>query len=148
MPPGSTTLYVWGCQKSVRGTVGPGAQITINNEPPIVNVVADISDTSITFNYPDSAQFNTATFNGYILTEQSSDAPPFTVASVDPSTTLAGFDQSCVTFDSTHVYMNVSGLSVQGGQSFTVDFTAVPEPANLSLITAGAFGVLARRRRR
>ena len=123
-------------------TVGPGPEVTVNNVGSLVNFVADVSDNSVTFTFPQSNSFLSTSFNGYILTEDSATTPPFQMATVDPSTTMAGFDQSRVTFDDTHVYLNVSGLGVQAGQSFTVDLTPVPEPSTFALLGVAAIGLL------
>jgi hypothetical protein len=123
-------------------TVGSGPEVTVSNMSSLVNFVADVSDNFVTFEFPQSNLFASDSFNGYVLMEDSATIPPFQIATVDPSTTLAGFDQSRVTFDDTHVYVNVSGLGVQAGQTLTVDFTAVPEPSTLALLGVGAIGLL------
>jgi hypothetical protein len=123
-------------------TVGPGPEVTISNMPPLIDCVVDVSDGSLTIEYPNSASALSATFNGCILTEESVTIPPFQMAIVDPSTTVAGFSQSRVSFDATHVYINNSGLIFQPGQIIKVNFTAIPEPSTFALLGVGAFGLL------
>ena len=122
-------------------TVGPNPQVVVTSTPPLVNFTATASDDSITITYPGSAHFAVTTFNGYVLTEVASTAPSFISAVVDPGSTFA-LDQSRVTFDDHNVYMNVSGLSAQAGQHFTVDFTPVPEPSVFWLLGFSAVGIL------
>jgi hypothetical protein len=124
-----------------------GTQLISTNVSNVVNFVATISDDSITFNYPNANSFANPAFNGYILQENSVSAPTFTFAAVDPASTLEGFDNSRVTFDANHVYMNVEGLSVQAGQQLVIDFNPVPEPASLSLLALAGIPLLMRRRR-
>lgn len=113
-------------------------EVTVNGVAALVDFSATVSDASVTFEFPQSNTFATDPFNGYVLTEDSTTIPAFFSASVDPGTTLAGFDQSRVSFDARDVYLNVSGLDVRAGQTLSVDFTPVPEPSTIVLLGVGA----------
>ena len=69
------------------------------------------------------------------------------------SSTIVGFTSSDVTFDSSHYWLNLQGLSVTAGQKVVVNIstrssTKVPEPATLALFGVGIAGAAAMRRRK
>jgi hypothetical protein len=94
--------------------------------------------------------FTTSAFNGPEIIDLS--GPNILNIQLDPSSTLVGFNSSDVTFDSSHYWLNLEGLSASAGQTVVVDVTlvgatAVPEPSTLALFGAGLFGLGTLRRR-
>jgi hypothetical protein len=92
--------------------------------------------------------FLAATFNGYGLTETG--GTPFTITNVtvDGATNVSGFVPSRVSFDATHVFLNMQGLLTQSGQEVVLDlngFTgSVPEPTTFGLVFAALAAGIAR----
>jgi hypothetical protein len=127
-------------------------EININGTN-IVGGTLTVTDHILYFKYNQSALFDTATFNGYILRDVDTNIPPITSFTVDKATTLAGFGASNVTFDATDLFINVSSLVVRAGDVIEIDVnppTSVPEPASLTLIAIGGLtcGAAAWARRR
>ena len=93
------------------------------------------------------AYFIDSTFDGPVLTDLNA---TFTSASIDASSTLAGFDASRLTFDANHIYVNMHGLDLIGYLkiNFETGSSAVPEPASIALMFAGLAGAAAARRRK
>ena len=92
-------------------------------------------------------QWTDSTFNGPVLTDLNA---TFTSASIDASSTLAGFDASRLTFDANHIYANMHGLYLDGYLkiNFESGSSAVPEPASIALMLAGLAGAAAARRKK
>jgi hypothetical protein len=119
----------------------------------VVPATLTVTDHLLYFKYNLAATFDTATFNGYVISDVSTTIPPITSFVVDPNTTLPGFSASRVTFDATDIFVNVSGLVARAGDVIEINVNpaaAVPEPSPLALIAAagaasGAFGWVRRR---
>ena len=90
--------------------------------------------------------FLEAAFNGYVLTLTG--VAPVTISgvTVNSATNVSGFDSSRISFDSTHVWLNMQSLSTNPNEAVVLDLsfadTSVPEPATawlvgLSLVGAG-----------
>ncbi len=132
---------------------------SINDPPEIIfgggNIdtgTLTVTDHQMYFQYTQTALFDTATFNGSIIREVSPNIPPITSVTIDKLSTFAGLSQSRVTFDSTGIFINVSGLTVHAGNVLLLDVNqaAIPEPSPLTLIAAaglasGAFAWVRRR---
>jgi hypothetical protein len=118
--------------------VDPGAETTIDVEG-VTFITIDLTDTSLRFDFATvltSPTWSTAPFNGVVL--ELIGGAPFSLlsASIDPSSTLSGFDLSDLTFSDTQVTANWNGLSYTNGTTLLINFTtaAVPEPTTLSLL--------------
>jgi hypothetical protein len=94
---------------------------------------------------------NTA-YNGIELSEVGGSPDPIIGVAIDPSTTVAGFDSSRISFDGTDVFLNFEGLPFGTTDQMDVDLTfadssssSTPEPATILLASAGlaaaAFGL-------
>jgi hypothetical protein len=139
----------------VQFVVNNTVEIGVSNTNPIVSFNMEVTDNTIMFTYTQTALFDTASFNGSIITAVSTDTPPFGSITVDPATTLAGFNSSDLNLDSTHFDINVSGLEAIAGEVLKLDVapavSSVPEPtsfvmAGLGLLVIG--GIYRARHRR
>ena len=157
--PGASADYLYGKQLSVQvfeptsnSPLGQPVIFTANgtnevelsgNAPGgfIVNVNLIVSDTTIEFIYKQSGFFTPAMFNGYVFKAISPDIPAFTSLTVNPATTLAGFDSSRISFTSNQIDLNVQSLSSSVGTVLKLDLVvtpnAVPEPASIALLCLG-----------
>src|SRR5208283_515608 len=98
--------------------------------------------------------FTNATFNGFELTETGGSPVTITGFTVDAATDVSGFSPLDVTFDSTHVWLNMQGLTTDTGQEVVLDLefgpaSVTPEPATFGFVGLGlAAAALLRRLRR
>jgi hypothetical protein len=116
-----------------------------------------ITNTQIIYTSPlFSGTYVTASFNGYVYDFLDS-GNLITKVTVDPSSSLSGFDPSFVTLTSDGaggqlVELNLGqGLSFGPGASVVLDVSTIPEPSSVTLLGIGAVGALGngwRRRRR
>ena len=65
-----------------------------------------------------------------------------TGVTIDGGTNVSGFNSSDVSFDGTHVWVNMSGLTPQNGQQVVLDLAAspaspTPEPSTVLLFATG-----------
>ena len=128
------------------GVVTPGG-FTVNSfgqhdftTYPTDLVLTNVAGTDITF--------TSADFNGYgvVVNSGGSAITGFTIGFND----IAGFDPSRVTFDATHVWINLQSLVTTPGKDLEVDlqFGNVPEPGSIALLGSGmlaAFGAVRRK---
>ncbi len=137
-PSKTTSIATWGPL-----TVGTNPAVTSTSNGNVVNFTLSIFDSQFVLSYPGAKGFNNPTFNGYVLTAVSPTIPAFTGASIDPSTTLIGFDLSRLSFDAIHIYANVSGLSARAGDVLAININPVPEPSSVILLglSAGVAGL-------
>jgi hypothetical protein len=126
---------------SPRFVVGDGPELTLIDARPI-NFVLDVSDALVMIQYPSPQRnlFNSDEFNGYVLTDLPDPVAPFGSARVDPNTTLAGFDNSRLSFDEHNLYLNVRGLTVRAGDALLIRFI-VPEPSAVAILFVGGIGL-------
>ncbi len=128
---------------------GPGVDTTGVVEG-VTSLLVDLSNSGLTVTFDTTLSnptWNAAAFNGIVLTA----AGPLGVsgATVDGSSTLAGFDNSRVTLTGDAIELNWNGLSYHNGTVLSLSFTPVPEPASLALLAVGLAGIgFARRRMR
>ncbi len=89
-----------------------------------------------------NSYFLTAGFNGVSIQDLTNPAA-FTGFSVDPATTVLGFDFSRISISNGMLFINYEGLNTPMNSLARVDFTAnkVPEPASLVLFGAGVLGL-------
>lgn len=124
-----------------------------------VDVVVAPSRITLTnaVNFP--LTFTPAAFNGYGISETDAAFPSVVGVSLDPSTTLAGFTASRVTFSPTSVFANFQGLTLGTADRVVVNVTfgpninnPVPEAspaASLGLLLAlGTAALVVARRRK
>lgn len=114
-----------------------------------------VTDTQIVLeNVFGPVRFGPRSFNGYELTETGSSPVTITGVTLDPATNVSGVSSSNVSFDGTHVWLNMSGITTNDGQVVVLDVTsgstAVPESGTGGLVLAGCgligFVVMMRKR--
>jgi len=114
-----------------------------------------VTDTQIVLeNVFGPVRFGPTSFNGYELTETGSSPVTITGVTLDPATNVSGVSSSNVSFDGTHVWLNMSGITTNDGQVVVLDVTsgstAVPESGTGGLVLAGCgligFVVMMRKR--
>lgn len=134
--------------------VGSGIETVVNVEN-VTTITVDVSDTSMLFNFSTDHPGPTwlsSSFNGLIFNLINGNSFDFATASIDASSTFAGFDLSRVSFTDSQVAVNWQGLSYDSETILRINFepnaAEVPEPATLSLLGLGFLGAVAMRRRR
>ena len=128
-------------------TVGSGEE-TVGNIEDVTALHVDFTDSKllITLNtILSTPTWNIDAFNGPVFT---ANAPLYiSGASIDPATTMSGFDVSRVTWTGDSILLNWNGLSYIDGTVVAVDFT-VPEPRSLAVMGVALIGLCMIRYRR
>jgi hypothetical protein len=127
--------------------VGAG-QETDGNVEDVTHLLVDFDDDSLTITLTtvlSSPTWVDVSFNGPVFTS----ALPHGIAgaTVDGTTTLAGFDASRVSLTSDEIRVNWAGLSYEDGTVLKINFTFLPEPGSAALLLVACLA-LARRRAR
>lgn len=128
------------------GVVTPGG-FTVNSfgQHDFTTYPTDLVLTNVANN---DITFTSADFNGYGLVVNNG-GDPITGVTIGFND-ISGFDLSRVSFDSTHVWINLQSLITMPGKDLELDlqFGNVPEPGSIALLGTGAiavFGVLRRK---
>lgn len=132
-----------------------GIDTTVDVEN-VTTIAVDFSDNSVRIVFStilSAPTWNAAPFNGVVFDAVAPGLIDFTSATIDPTTTMAGFDSARVVLEADRLAFNWNGLSYVDGTVLKVNFgdpRQVPEPATLALTGAllGLLALGARRRAR
>jgi MYXO-CTERM domain-containing protein len=134
--------------------VGAGVEVSCPGAASVCGILTaptmqsvDYGDLSIAYSYVGpGASFDPGTPNRFIFTDL---APGFAIGAVGLATGgISGLDASRVAFDATSVTVDMHGLFVAPGASFTLSLSPVPEAPSAALALAGLAVVALRRHRR
>lgn len=149
--PDIATVYAFGTPVPPGFTVGAGVESVVDVEG-VTSISVDFAATSLTLvldTILTAPTWNASAFNGLLF--EATGAHGILSASVDASTTMAGFDASRVVLSADEVGIDWNGLSYVDGTLVTINFTfaqiPVPEPASLAVFGIGLLGLAAARRR-
>jgi hypothetical protein len=121
----------------------------------------DISGDGFTVDFDRGTSFNSAAFNGFVISDTHSTMNDFTSFSLESNTGVAG--TPVLSFDANHLSVNWQGLGFHGGSlhfmttSLSSDLVTadsatapIPEPESYAMFMAGLglMGFMARRRKR
>lgn len=133
-------------------TVGAGTE-TVGDVEGVTNITVDFTGLSLSLlltTVLGNPTWNSVAFNGPVFTATAPHG--LAGASVGAGTTMAGFDNSRVSFTGDEIRIDWNGLSYVSGTVVNVDFSfapvAVPEPASAALLGLGLVALGAMRRRK
>ncbi|MBX3638123.1 MAG: PEP-CTERM sorting domain-containing protein [Rubrivivax sp.] len=130
-----------------------GIDTTVDVEG-VTTIAVDFSDNSVRIVFNTNLTlptWNVAPFNGLVFDAVAPSLIDFTTATIDPTTTMAGFDSARVVLEAGRLGFNWNGLSYVDGTVLKVNFgdpRQLPEPGTLALVGAllGLLALGARRR--
>jgi hypothetical protein len=144
--PNTSTPYVSSSFAPPTFVVGSGIE-TVGNIENVTYLDVDFSNSILTVAFRTTLSqptWNASSFNGVIFT---SAAPlGITAATVDPATTMSGFDNSRVSFSSDQILLDWNGLGYVDGTSIQINFAFVPEPVSFAALGIGLLGLTTIRR--
>jgi hypothetical protein len=159
IPPASALLlgntvqadYLFPTQTSVfqilgTATVNPTALFNSFGQ---TNYLVTDDTLQITNVFRSDVTFLSAAFNGVEISDLTN--APITAVTVDSATNLAGFSAADVSFDASHIFVNLQSLVTTPTTLVQLDITgtapAIPEPDSLALLAIGIFSLFLLRRR-
>ncbi len=109
--------------------------------------IVEISASGILVDFYGGSGWTAASFNGFRIYDINSTVTDFTVVTIDPTTNMAGFGVSNVTFDANNIWVNWQGLNFTPDTIVSLSVNTIPEPSTTLLITIGMTGMGLLRRR-
>jgi hypothetical protein len=133
----------------------PYSYVNPLTDPALLSINATLSGDNLTISVAPPAFVLSGGIPQLILSDLTDSAQIITGVTVDPATSVMGFDASHVSFDSEDVYVNLIGLRMDLGQEVSLDFTfagnptpIVPEPRMVwLLVVACGLALLVRRQK-
>ncbi|MDB5366582.1 MAG: hypothetical protein JWM77_2509 [Rhodospirillales bacterium] len=148
--PNDSTVYCCAPFGPPTFTVGAAAETTGLVEG-VTQILVDFGDNDLRLTLTtvlSAPTWNNTLFNGPIFSLLGGGSIGVGPASVNPATTLAGFDLSRVLLDAGRIGINWAGLSYHSGDVVAIDFGQIPEPASIVVLAMAVAGLLAARRAR